>query len=145
METNENTENKPTWGQQVAQLILLAKRRKAQSGEILTMREVAEIIDAADEGRRPFEPEPAKTAIQPEFGDRKKIPPLPEWVTAYSASIGYPINGQTWCDTYAAKGWNVGRQKMKDWQAAVRNWRTNDWAAPAMKVQPTTGRDYSKF
>ena len=64
-----------------------------------------------------------------EFGDRKKIPPTPEQVTAYSASIGYPMDGQAWCDSYAAKGWLVGKAKMKDWQAAVRTWRSNGYGA----------------
>lgn len=60
---------------------------------------------------------------------RKTIPPTPEQVTAYSALIGYPMNGQQWCDFYAAKGWMVGKTRMKDWQAAVRNWKTNGWGA----------------
>ncbi|MGB8296389.1 MAG: hypothetical protein WCG85_13260, partial [Polyangia bacterium] len=32
-----------------------------------------------------------------------------------------------WCDSYAQKGWTVGRNKMKDWHAAVRNWKANGW------------------
>ena len=53
--------------------------------------------------------------------------PTPEEVTAYSASIGYPLDGNAWCDFYEAKGWMVGRTKMKNWQAAVRNWKSNGW------------------
>jgi len=56
------------------------------------------------------------------------IPPEPQWVTDYSAEIGYPMDGQKWCDAYAAKGWIVsGKAKMKDWKAAVRNWKSNGW------------------
>lgn len=56
------------------------------------------------------------------------VPPSPEEVTEYSASIGYPMNGQDWCDTYATKGWVVGgSSKMKDWKAAVRKWKANGW------------------
>jgi hypothetical protein len=61
---------------------------------------------------------------------RTTIPPEPEWVTAYSAEIGWPMDGQKWCDNYAAKGWIVsGKAKMKDWQAAARNWKSNGWGA----------------
>lgn len=61
-------------------------------------------------------------------------PPSPQEVAEYSLSIGYPLNGQAWCDSYAQKGWMVGKSKMKDWRAAVRNWKANGWqpsAAPA--------------
>lgn len=88
-------------------------------------------------------------APPPPWGDRKVIPPLPEWVTAYSASIGYPMNGQAWCDHYEKKGWMVGKTKMKDWQAAVRTWRDNDWASGKVKVAAAAGaapqRDYSRI
>jgi hypothetical protein len=65
-------------------------------------------------------PEPAKPA-------RVFVPPTPDEVSAYSAKIGYPMEGQAWCDSYAQKGWTVGRNKMKDWHAAVRNWKANGW------------------
>ena len=52
---------------------------------------------------------------------------MPDEVASYSAKIGYPIDGQGWCDFYAAKGWMVGRVKMKDWRAAARNWKRNRW------------------
>ena len=72
---------------------------------------------------------------------RRFIPPKPEEVEAYSASIGYPLNGAAWCDSYAQKGWMVGKSKMKDWKAAVRNWKTNGWKpngglAPKRKSMP---------
>jgi hypothetical protein len=31
-------------------------------------------------------------------------------------------NAEKFFDFYASKGWMVGRNKMKDWRAAVRNW-----------------------
>ncbi len=53
--------------------------------------------------------------------------PLADEVETYSKEIGYPMNGQAWCDSYAQKGWLVGKSKMKDWKAAVRNWKANGW------------------
>lgn len=70
----------------------------------------------------PHKPEPSE-----KYGKRTTIPPEPEWVTAYSAEIGYPLNGEKWCDSYSVKGWKVGNARMKDWQAAVRNWKTNGY------------------
>jgi len=76
------------------------------------------------------------------------IPPSPEEVTAYSASIGYPLDGQAFCDSYEAKGWLVGKVKMKNWQAAIRNWKRNLWGSvlkncPTAPITPS--KDYSKF
>lgn len=70
------------------------------------------------------------------LGDKSKrfTPPSPEDVAEYSRSIGYPLNGQAWCDSYAQKGWKVGKNTMKDWKAAVRTWKANGYTmgqAPA--------------
>jgi hypothetical protein len=63
-------------------------------------------------------------------------PPSDEEVTAYASSIGYPMNGQAWCDSYAQKGWMVGKSKMKDWKAAVRNWKAQGWTPSVSTQQP---------
>lgn len=55
------------------------------------------------------------------------VPPSPDEVTAYAVSVGYPLDGAGWCDTYAQKGWMVGKTKMKDWRAAVRNWKAQGY------------------
>ena len=93
-----------------------------------------------------------KAATEKPAKARLQIPPAPADVAAYSLSIGYPVDGQKWCDFYAAKGWMIGRSKMRDWQAAVRNWKTNGWgdgpAGSAIRlapVGPRPVRDYSKF
>ncbi len=33
-----------------------------------------------------------------------------------------PVDPDTFCDHYEAKGWVIGKSPMKDWQAAVRTW-----------------------
>ena len=66
-------------------------------------------------------------------------PPTPEDVAEYSAEIGYPLNSQAWCDIYAQKGWMVGRSKMKDWKAAVRNWKTNGYTIGNKQKPMDTG------
>ena len=48
--------------------------------------------------------------------------PSPEEVDAYVAAQGYKVNGHAFVDFYESKGWKVGAQPMKDWQAAVRTW-----------------------
>lgn len=65
------------------------------------------------------------------------VQPTPQEVTEYSASIGHPMDGQAWCDSYTVKGWKVGKNVMKDWKAAVRTWKNNGWN-PVASVKPKT-------
>ena len=39
---------------------------------------------------------------------------------------GYEVDAERFVSFYASKGWMVGRNKMKDWQAAVRNWHRRE-------------------
>ena len=56
-------------------------------------------------------------------------PPTPEDVTAYSLEVGYPLDGQGFCDHYQTKNWKVGGStKMADWKAAVRKWKASGWS-----------------
>ena len=32
------------------------------------------------------------------------------------------MDAERFLDFYAAKGWMIGKNRMKDWRAAVRNW-----------------------
>jgi len=55
--------------------------------------------------------------------NRRFFPPTPADVESYAKSIGFAIDGNQFCDFYAAKGWMIGKNKMKDWKAAVRTWK----------------------
>ena len=61
------------------------------------------------------------------YSGKKFIPPTYEEVKNYADSIGYGLNVNTFLNSYEQKGWMVGKNKMKDWKAAVRNWKTNGW------------------
>lgn len=53
-------------------------------------------------------------------------PPTVEEVRAYCQERGNNIDSQRFVDFYESKGWFVGKNKMKDWKAAVRNWESRD-------------------
>lgn len=53
------------------------------------------------------------------------IPPTVEEVSAYCIERGNSVNPQRFIDHYTSNGWMVGKNKMKDWQAAVRTWERN--------------------
>jgi len=43
-------------------------------------------------------------------------------VVAYCRERNNGIDPQRFIDFYSAKGWMIGKNKMKDWKAAVRTW-----------------------
>lgn len=55
----------------------------------------------------------------------KFVPPTLEEVAAYIVERGSNVDAQTFIDFYQAKGWMVGKTKMKDWKAACR--RAEKW------------------
>lgn len=62
-------------------------------------------------------------------------PPSIEEVAAYCQERGNGVDAARFVDFYSSKGWMVGKSRMKDWRAAVRNWeRSSDAkATPAKK------------
>lgn len=51
------------------------------------------------------------------------IPPEIELVKAYIKEKSYTsFTAENWFNFYAAKGWMIGKSKMKDWKASVRTW-----------------------
>ena len=53
---------------------------------------------------------------------RNFVPPSHSEVKAYCQERNNGINPEQFIDFYESKGWFVGKNKMKDWKAAVRNW-----------------------
>ena len=56
------------------------------------------------------------------------VKPTLEEVEAYCKERGNSVDPQKWYDYYESNGWLVGRNKMKDWQAAVRTWERNGFS-----------------
>ncbi len=54
------------------------------------------------------------------------IPPTVDEVRAYCQEHGYQVNPEYFVDYYTANGWMAGKNKMKNWQSAVRNWNRRE-------------------
>jgi len=50
------------------------------------------------------------------------VPPTPDEVRSYCKERNNSVDPSRFVDFYAAKGWMVGKNKMRDWKAAVRTW-----------------------
>lgn len=53
-------------------------------------------------------------------------PPTVDEVAQYCFERMNKVNPQKFVDYYTSNGWMVGKNKMKDWKAAVRNWEQKD-------------------
>jgi hypothetical protein len=60
-------------------------------------------------------------------------PPTLEEVQAYCQERKNKVDPEKWRDFYSSKGWMIGKNKMKDWRAAVRTWEKDD---PKNKAAP---------
>ena len=64
---------------------------------------------------------------------RNFIPPTLEELTEFIQLSGYKVNAETFLSHYESKGWYVGKNKMKDWKAAVRGWNSREKDKPLPK------------
>ena len=68
------------------------------------------------------------------------VPPTVEEIRIYIDENNYQVDAEQFFDYYASKNWTVGRSKMADWRAAVRNWqrRNNEFG----RTQKPPRRDH---
>lgn len=59
-----------------------------------------------------------------EWGEKRTafLPPTPKEVNEYVVEKGLSIDAERFVNFYESKGWMVGKNKMKEWKAAARNW-----------------------
>lgn len=53
-------------------------------------------------------------------------PPTVEEVRRYCQERNNKVDPEGFIDFYESKGWFIGKNKMKDWKAAVRNWERSE-------------------
>lgn len=73
-----------------------------------------------------------------------------EYAAAYAASKGIDLastdfDPERFVDFYAQKGWMVGKSRMKDWKASVRNWVRTSKPTRETKQEVSEGDDFSQY
>ncbi len=61
-------------------------------------------------------------------------PPTLDDVQSYCKERNNRVDAERFIDYYASNGWKVGKNQMKDWRAAVRNWERDDKPAQAQRM-----------
>ena len=76
-------------------------------------------------------------ASPPPTRSKRFVPPSVDEVRDYCQERGNSVDPQRFVDYYSSNGWMVGRTKMNDWKAAVRNWEQREKAQePAKSSNP---------
>lgn len=70
-------------------------------------------------------------------------PPSLDEVKVYCSERHNNVDAQHFIDFYEAKGWMVGKNKMKDWKACVRTWERRDSGKNVQQSKNYNGREYS--
>ena len=78
---------------------------------------------------------------------KRFTPPTLEDVTAYCIERANNIDAQHFIDYYTSNGWLVGKNKMKDWKAAVRTWERNGYSSNTSRPSKpnTTAQELDDF
>lgn len=96
--------------------VLLEKEPK---GEFLEKENFKELF--FDEPIKTTEKNTSKKVAQKKVSE-KFTPPSVQMVQDYCNERKNGISGYSFVNFYQSKGWMVGKNKMKDWKAAVRTW-----------------------
>lgn len=68
--------------------------------------------------------------IEREKPQRRFVPPTLEEVQAYIVEKGYCVDAESFIAFYQSKNWYVGKNKMKDWKAAIVTWEKREKENP---------------
>lgn len=71
--------------------------------------------------------------------------PTVEEINDYCLERENDVDPEAFFDFYESKGWKVGRNPMKDWKAAVRNWERNDYGQHKKKKKKKSQYDEIDF
>lgn len=71
-------------------------------------------------------------------------PPTLEEVKAYCTERNNGINAERWFDYYAANGWKIGKNPMKDWKASVRYWEKDNTSVSSQSQKKVSAQNYTQ-
>lgn len=73
------------------------------------------------------------------------IPPQLSEIDNYCKDRGNSVDASRFYDWYTANGWMVGKNKMKDWKAAVRTWEKEEKSKKQNNQSHENTKQYSKL
>lgn len=87
-------------------------------------KDIDKDIDIDKDKEKDIESIETKSSDKPR--SNKFIKPTVEEIAEYCRERDNGIDAQQFYDFYESKGWLIGKNKMKDWKAAVRTWESRN-------------------
>lgn len=105
-----------------------AERMRRLRGKKLLASQSDGYVTAGDEEKREKREEKEIETESRENTKRKRfVKPTLDELNAYALEIDYNLNAEAFLDYYDANGWKIGgKSPMKNWKAAVRQWKRHD-------------------
>lgn len=115
---------------EVSQVAEVAAVPEAATTEAATEAAAAEAVEAVEVAAE-AQPASIVPAAAPKPATRRRTPPMQRptvWeVEIFCRTQGLQlVDAQRFVDYYEANGWKVGRNPMRSWQAAARNWQRRE-------------------
>lgn len=88
----------------------------------------------------------SSTEEEREKPQKRFVPPTLEEVEAYIQEKGFSVDAESFIAFYQSKNWYVGKNKMKDWKAAIVTWQKREKEQPRRKskqVNPNANDEWN--
>lgn len=112
---------KPNNNQEITKINQEITKQKPNNNQTVTTTEPNVYVNVNDN----VNDKKKDTSVSKEKASRF-VPPTLEDIKAYCEEKGYKLDYDRFIDYYTSNGWMVGKNKMKDWRACVRNWARKD-------------------
>lgn len=133
--------------------ISLLKSLETNCGDFPTLSEISPKIPdkesilkgniGNDNNIPPISPkgETSKKFVKPSVSE------IDDYAKSYLQEKGYLVsfNAESFFDFYESKGWFVGKNKMKDWKASVRNWINGDNKNQSYTPKSSKKADFASY
>ena len=111
-------------GSETRQAAIMRRKREAEKTEVTMLPNVTKCyteieIDIDKEKDKDIEDKPKR---------KRFVAPTLEEIATYCFERKNNVDAQRFFDYYESNGWKVGKNKMKDWKAAIRTWERNSFA-----------------
>lgn len=90
------------------------------NGKPENVEPIPDINTDINSDNKPYNDEPKR---------KRFVPPTLEEIKEYCQERKNNVDAERFFNYYTANGWLVGRNKMKDWKAAVRTWERNSFSS----------------
>jgi len=107
---------------------LITKERRFNDGA-----ELAPLITLTFDNQLPEHATAAQVATK-KPATKSARPESVDEVAEYCRERKNNVDPEAWWDHYAANGWRVGRNPMKDWRACVRTWERNSFGSDKRSI-----------